>query len=180
MRLSVDSPKKPKTMQNFLSKVFMWKMSITTLVEKNGQTTKTFPRAIFSGPAKGQTYIERVTKTLRKTFSVLEGTQVRHGPFLSTEETETLSSVWSSVQGALVEKKSVFRKDVEKFYENGKIEGELTQRNWLYHPRKQEMRLVSTITCFYKQGLEHGVREMRSASGKIVKSWTFEQGKLVE
>ncbi|BAU80085.1 hypothetical protein A9K97_gp266 [Tokyovirus A1] len=151
-----------------------------TLIERNGQTTCVVPRTVHIGPAKGKNFTERVTKTLRKTFSVLEGTELRHGPFLSFNETETISSVWSSLQNSLVEKKTIFRKDIEKTYANGKLEGEFTQRNWLFHSRNKEMQLVSTITSFYKNGLEDGVRTMKDASGKTVKSWTFKQGKLVE
>nr|WNL49927.1 MORN repeat containing protein [Marseillevirus sp.] len=155
-------------------------MSATTLVEKNGQRTFELPKVIRSGPAKGTQFHEKVTKTLKKTFSVLEGTEIRHGPFSSCEETEVITMDWSFFHKSLVEVKTIHRWEVEKNYVNGKLDGKFIRKNWLYSKRNKEMRLSSTVTSFYKDGLEEGTRTMVDASGKPINSWIFEQGKLVE
>ncbi|AMQ10655.1 hypothetical protein [Brazilian marseillevirus] len=147
-------------------------MSSTKIVERKGQKTFEIPKTIFIGPAKGMSFLEKVTITRNERFSVLfESPNVRHGPFSSTKETQIISSVWSFSEKRLVEKKTVFRRDIEKNYVNGKVEGEVVQKNWLYSLRSKEMRLSSTVSSRYENGVEIGTRVMKDASGKVIEPW---------
>nr|WQM87108.1 hypothetical protein [Marseillevirus cajuinensis] len=143
----------------------------TEIIETDDQTSFETPKTISCGPAKGTSYKERVNKTKTEKYSVIEGTNVRHGPSFVTKETEIISSVWSWKEQSLVEKRTVSRFEIERTYKNGKLDGEVFQKNMNLNRRTGEMRLFLTVTRFYKDGVEYKHCVFGGPQGKKTEEW---------
>nr|WRK65071.1 MORN repeat containing protein [Marseillevirus futianmevirus] len=156
--------------QEIFTKFFV-KMLQTENIETDDQTSFETPKTISCGPAKGVSYKERVNKTKVGKYSVIKGTGVRHGPSLVTEEIEVISSVWSSIKQTVVERRTVSRFEIEKNYKNGKLDGEVFQKNLILNRRTGEMKLSLTVTRFYKDGVEYKDRVFGGPQGKKTEEW---------
>lgn len=152
----------------------------TTKVCKEGKP-KVFEhvRTFSTGPNKGQNYVEKITKTTELTFHVVEGTEIRHGLFESWKETRTDAKT-SSLSGEVKDRTHIYRREVKKMYVHGRKHGEFLQKNLCLNQRTNELVVVSLLTSNYKDGFEHGVRRLMSPSGKVLREWKFENGKIVQ
>lgn len=154
--------------------------TVTTKVCKEGKP-KVFEhtRTFSIGPNKGQNYVERISKTTKLTFHVVEGTEIRHDPFESWKETKTESKT-SSLSGEVKDRTHIYRREVKKMYVHGRKHGEFLQRNLCLNQKSKDMVVVSLLTSNYKDGFEHGIRRLSSPSGKVLREWKFEDGRIVQ
>ncbi|ALH06855.1 hypothetical protein PMV_157 [Port-miou virus] len=151
----------------------------TTQLHKEGEKTFEHPRTFSIGPNKGKTYTEKITKSIKLSYHVVEGTDIRHGLYESRKETKTETKV-SSLSGEMTDKTHVYRRDIRKMYIHGRKHGEFVQLNLCLNQRSKEMVVVSLLTSNYRDGFEHGIRRLFSPSGKVLREWKFENGKLIQ
>lgn len=146
-------------------------MSRMEIIETDDQTSFDVPKTIDDGPMKGTPYKERVNKTKKEIYSVIKGTNIRHGPSFVMDETEVISSVWSWEKRSVVEKRTVSRREIDRTYKGGKLDGEVFQKNLTLNRRTEEMVLILTVTCFYKDGVEYKDRVFGGLQGKKAEEW---------